>query len=217
VNRAAAAAASVLLGLAVAACDGLLATTPTATPGTGTNAPASATATAQPPTSFGPPPSPTPPDDASPITVDPELLAFLPESIDGAPFQEDLDVASEALLDPALPNIASGVDAAVAVDAGNINLVTAWVVRLRPGKFGEEAYRQWRDSYDEGACSAAGGVVGSANVDIADRDAWITTCVAALRTYHVWLEDEGVLVSAFSIGEGKFGEKLMENLRIPAS
>jgi hypothetical protein len=39
--------------------------------------------------------------------------------------------------------------------------------------------------------------------------------VAALRTYHVWLKERDVLVSASSIGEGRFGEKLMSTLRVP--
>jgi hypothetical protein len=167
------------------------------------------------PGSFGPPPSPSQPDDATPVALEPELLAFLPESIDGIPVVEDLDVAAEALLDPALARIATGVDAAVAVDTGTGNLVTAWVVRLRPDAFGDEAYRQWRDSYDEGACAAAGGVVGRAQAELGGRNTYVTSCVAALRTYHVWLEEQSVLVSASSIGEGRFGEKLMSTLRVP--
>ena len=164
--------------------------------------------------SFGPPP--TLPGDSTPIAIDPTLLAFLPAAIDTTPVQEDLDVATDALLDPALPMIATGLDAAVAVDTGTSNLVTAWVVRLRPGAFGDEAYRQWRDSYDDGACNAAGGIRGRAQAELGGRDTYVTSCVAALRTYHVWLKDEGVLISASSIGDGRFGEKLMTTLRVPS-
>ena len=166
--------------------------------------------------SLGPPPSPSAPDDATPIAIESELLGFLPESIDGIPVTEDLDVAAEALADPAIARIATGVDAAVAVDTGPGNLVTAWVVRLRPDAFGDEVYRQWRDSYDEGACAAAGGVLGRAQAELGGRNTYVTSCVAALRTYHVWLEDEDVLISASSIGDGRFGEKLMSTLRLPA-
>ena len=202
---------AVLASLMVLACD---ATRPSVPPG-GSQAAASQVAPVGPPSSFGLSPSPSPPDAATPITLEPGLLAYLPVSIEGTPVNEDLDVASEALLDPALPAIASGLDTAVAVDTGSGNLVTAWVVRLRPAQFGEEAWRQWRDSYDEGACSAAGGVVGNAQAEIDGRDTFITTCAEALRTYHVWLEEENVLVSASSIGDGRFGEKLMDSLRIP--
>lgn len=164
--------------------------------------------------SLGPPPSESP-DDSTPITLDQGLLAILPATIDSTPVQEDLDVATEALQDAALPKIATSVETAVAVDTGTGNLVTAWIVRLKPGAFGDEIYRQWRDSYDEGACNAAGGVVGRAQADLGGRDTYVTSCVAALRTYHVWLEDQGILISASSIGEGRFGEKLMTTLRVP--
>jgi hypothetical protein len=174
------------------------------------------TATVEPPTSFGPPPSPTPPDDATPIELDATLLGYLPESVAGIDVVEDVDEAAKALSDPTLPRIASAVDAAVAVDTGNGNLVFAWIVRLRAGVFTEADYRQWRDSYDDGACAGSGGVVGHAEATIAGRQTFITSCVASLRTYHVWLKDEDILVSASSIGDGAFGEKLLEGLRVPS-
>lgn len=205
--------ASLVLPVAIlAACSGDTGSSPTPGPiSTG----AGATATIQPPTSFGPPPSPTPPDDSSPIVLDASLLAYLPESVADIAVTEDADEAATALSDPALPRIASAVDGAVAVDAGNGNLVYAWIVRLRPDVFTDGDYRQWRDSYDEGAC-AAGGVVGHAEATIGGRQVFVTSCVAGLRTYHVWLKGQDVLISASSIGQGAFGEKLLEGLRVPA-
>lgn len=176
---------------------------------------ASERSTGAPIASFGPPPSPTPPDEATPIAIEPALLGFLPAAVGELPVTEDLDVAAEALFDPAISRIATGVDAAVAVDAGTGNLVTAWVVRLRPGAFGEEIYRQWRESYDEGACQAGGGIKGLAQAELGGRNTYVTSCVTALRTYHVWLEEQNVLISASSIGEGRFGEILMSTLRVP--
>jgi hypothetical protein len=167
-----------------------------------------------PPFTVGPPPSPTPPDDTTPMTIDPTLLAVLPESIDGVPVQEDIDEAAIALNDPALSRIASALDAAVAVSGDD--LVLAWVVRLRPDRFTADTYRQWRDSYDEGACTAAGGVVGHAEAEIGGRTTFVTSCAAGLHTYHVWLEEEDILISASSLGEDRFGEKLMAGLRVPA-
>jgi hypothetical protein len=164
--------------------------------------------------SFGPPATESP-DDSTPITIDSSLLAYLPTAIDATPVNEDLDVATDALSDPTLPKIASAVDTAVGVDTGTGNLVTAWVVKLRPGAFGDEVYRQWRDSYDEGACNAAGGIVGRAEATLGGRNTYVTSCVTALRTYHVWLQDQGILVSASSIGDGRYGEKLMSTLRVP--
>jgi len=200
-----------LAAVLIAACSSDLAGSPT--PGSSV---AGVIATAQPPASFGPPPSPSPPDDTSPLVLDGALLAYLPAAVEGIPVSEDLDIASEALSDPTLSRIATAVDAAVAVDAANGNLVSAWVVRLRRDAFADADYRQWRDAYDEGACAAAGGVVGRAEATIAERNAYVTSCAAGLHTYHVWLQDEGILISASSIGEGRFGEHLLEGLRVPA-
>ena len=188
---------------------------PTTGPTTGPTGGVGATATAEPPPSFGPPPSPTP-DDAAPVVLDSSLLQLLPESIGTTPVEEDVDAAAEALSNPALDQIATGVDAAVAVDLGNGNLVYAVVVRVKPAAFGEEIYRQWRDSYDEGACTASGGVVGHAEAEIGGRKTYVTSCVEGMHTYHLWLQDQDVLISASSIGDGRFGEQLLAGLRVPA-
>lgn len=188
--------------------------TPTPTPGPLGTGPA--TTSPGPPASFGPPPSPTARDESSPIALDPTVLAYLPASIGGFAVTEDADEASTALNDPVLPRIATGVDAAVAVDTGGGNLVYGWIVRLRPAVFNDGDYRQWRDSYDEGACAAAGGIVGRAEATIAGRQAYVTSCVAGLHTYHVWLKEQDILISASSIGEARFGEQLLQGLRVPA-
>jgi hypothetical protein len=214
VNRASV-AATLVVGLLVGACD-------TAVPSGGTQPPdapsstASAGATSQPVGTFGPPSSPTStPDDTTGVVLDPTVLEILPESIDGIPVEEDADEAANLFGTLDLGELAEAADAAVAVDTGSGNLVVAWVVRLRDGAMNAEAFRQWRDSYDEGACNAAGGIVGNAEAEIGGRNTYITTCVAALRTYHVWLEEQNMLVSASSIGEDRFGEKLVAGLRLP--
>jgi hypothetical protein len=217
VNRASVPVLRALAGLALAAALGacqndLVGSQP---PGPASSA-AGATATAGPPGSFGPPPSPTPPDDTTPLTLDGALLAYLPAAVAGIPVTEDLDVAADALSNATLPRIATAVDAAVAVDTASGNLVSALVLRLRPAAFTDADYRQWRDSYDDGACAAAGGVVGRAEATIAGRQAYVTSCVAGLHTYHVWLKELGILISASSIGDGRFGEKLLEGLRVPS-
>lgn len=208
------AALTASFAVALAACSPtLLSATPT--PGPGSTMGSGFSASIEPPTSFGPPPSPTL-DNASPVVVDGTLLGILPESVDGIAVTESIDEAALALNDPTLGRVASAVDAAVAVDAGNGNLVYAWIVRLRPDAFSDSAYRQWRDSYDEGACAAAGGVVGRAEAQIGGRQTFVTSCVAGLHTYHVWLNDQNILISASALGEGRFGEKLLAGLRVPA-
>jgi len=209
-------AIALAFGLGVAIAARSTAPTPRSTSGSGSTAGPGTAATIQPPTSFGPPPSPTPPDDATALVIDTTLQNLLPEKVDGFAATEDVDEAAKALNDPTLARIASAVDAAVAVDTAGGNLVYAWIVRLRQSRFGEDAYRQWRDSYDEGACAAAGGVVGRAEARIGGRRTFVTSCTAGLRTYHVWLQDQNLLISASSVGAGRFGEKLLEGLRVPA-
>ena len=165
---------------------------------------------------FGPPPSPTPPDETSPVVLDRTVLAFLPETVVGVTVAESVDEATQALADPSLQTIASALDAGVAADAGSGNLVYAWVVRLRPGAFGDEVYRQWRDSYDQGACGGEPSIIGRAQATLDARTVYITSCTQGLRTYHVWLKEQGVLISASAIGDGNFGEQLMDNLRVPS-
>jgi len=163
--------------------------------------------------SVGPPASASPPDDATGVVLDPTVLDVLPASVDGVPVQEDADEAAKLLTTLDLGRLAEAADAGVAVNGSN--LVVAWAVRLREDAFGDAAFQQWRDSYDLGACSAAGGVVGRAQAELGGRNTYVTSCVAALRTYHVWLEDRNLLISASSVGEGRFGEKLMSTLEVP--
>ena len=186
-----------------------------------TDAPRSATSGGSTPSpepvfTLGPPPSPTQPDVTTPLVLDPTVLAFLPETVNGVLVTESTDEATQALADAALPRIASAMDAGIAVDSGNANLVAAWVVRLRPDKFTEATYQLFRDAYDEGRCQAAGGVEGRAQATIDGRTVYITTCIQGLRTYHLWLQDAGILIAAWSVGEARFGEVLMDNLRVPA-
>jgi hypothetical protein len=148
--------------------------------------------------------------------MDDTLLEILPDSIGGFEITEAPDEAAIALNDPAVSRIASAVDVGVAVDVATGNLVTAHVVRLRPDAMTDSVFRQWRDSYDEGACAAAGSVGGHAQATIDERTVFITNCTAGLLTYHLWLPDDDLLISASAIGDAHFGEQLMDNLRVPA-
>jgi hypothetical protein len=208
----AAAALALVACLLLAACS---TPAPTTTPLANATGPAP-TDTAVPLTSLGPPPSPTEPDDSTPLTLDPSLLAVLPATVDAIKVTEDPDAAAEALGNDSLPAIATALDAAVAVDVANGNLVYALVVRIRPAAFGDEAFRQWRDSYDQGACAAGGGVIGNAEATLGGRQTFITSCVGGMHTYHVFLKDQGIVISASAIGTGRFGEVLVTNLRVPS-
>ena len=169
-------------------------------------------------TSRSPSPSPSavasvPASNATGVVVDAALLAVLPATVDGVAIVESADGEAEALSDPTLGEVAVAIAAGLAIDAASGEFVYAVVVRLRDGAMSDERFRDWRDSFDEGACSQAGGVVGHAEAEIAGRTVYIGSCVGGVLTYHVWLREPGLLVSASAVGERRLGERLVAGLR----
>lgn len=159
-------------------------------------------------------PSETPPP-TSGVVVDARLLDILPATVDGLAVTENPDGETASLTDPELETVASSIAAGLAVDPPTGEFVYATVVRLLPGAMNGNVFRDWRDSYDEGACSQANGVAGNAEAQIDGRTVYIATCTGGVRTYHVWLEPQGILVSASAVGDRRLGEILMNSLRVP--
>jgi hypothetical protein len=196
----------VVVGL-VAACGS---TQPTATPASPTTGPTDAPAATATPT-------PASSGAASPAVSggaveDPSLLAILPATVDGV----DVTIEHEAFQDAVSsdPGFAQNVRrAAFGVAVSGTDLVSGVVAELVPDTFSDAFFRDWRDTYDAGACSQAGGVTGNAETQIGDRTVYIGTCAGGLRTYHAWLPERGAIVSAFSLGDKRLGEALMEGLR----
>jgi hypothetical protein len=157
----------------------------------------------------------TPPSASSDgaVAIDATLLEVLPAAVDGIAFAESADGEAEALGDPALAAVGERFAAALAIDAASGEFAYAVVVALHPGVMTDELFRDWRDSYDEGACSQAGGVVGRAEAQIGGRTVHIGSCAGGVRTYHVWLREPALLVSASAVGERRLGERLVEGLR----
>ncbi len=175
---------------------------PTIAPATSPEAPA----VTQPPAA-----SPIAPTPAGAVVEDPTLLAVLPADVAGVPVTHEALAFTEAATDPAFAGNVEAAAFAVAVDGAD--LASAVVARLNPGVYSEAFFRDWRDTYDEGACGQAGGVVGNAETQLGEQAVYIGTCAEGLRTYHAWLADRGVVVSAFSLGDRRFGELLMAGLR----
>lgn len=148
---------------------------------------------------------------ASRAVEDPTLIAVLPADIDGNLVMLESQAFSEAITDA---SFATNIKTAAfgIVVAGN-DLASAVVAKPLDGVFSDAWFRDWRDSYNEGACAQSGGVARNAEAELGGRTVYIGTCAGGLRTYHAWIEDRGLLVSAFSIGEGQFGEQLMAGLR----
>jgi hypothetical protein len=148
---------------------------------------------------------------AGAVIEDPSLLAVLPPDVGGIKVAHEPAAFADAAGDKAFASNVQSAAFAVAVDGEN--LASAVVARLNPETYTETFFREWRDSYNDGACGQSGGLVGNAETRIGDQAVFIGSCAGGLRTYHAWVESRGVIVSAFSLGDRKLGELLMEGLR----
>ncbi len=204
--RAALAAVLVTVSLGLAACGG--GATPAASAGS------SPGATALAPGSLGPPASAAP--GATPLVpIDPSLLALLPTSVGGQSVLESSEGDADASTNASLALIAQSAVGALAIDPGSGDFVLAFVVRLKPGSLDDAGFRSWRDNYDLGVCGG-NGVSGHAESSIGGRSVFVATCGGndGLHTYHAWIADQNLLISASSGGTRGFGELLFGSLRL---
>jgi hypothetical protein len=165
------------------------------------------------PGSLGPPASLSP--GATPLVrIDRSLLAVLPATVDGHSVLESSEGDADASTNSSLARIADSAVGALAIDPGPGDFVLALVVRLKPDVLDDAGFRNWRDNYDAGACSATG-VSGHAQSQIGGRTVYVATCGgnAPIHTYHTWIAASGLLISAASGGSRDLGELLFESLR----
>ena len=147
------------------------------------------------------------------VRIDPSLLAVLPSDVGGLAVVEDPQTES---LDASDPSHAADLDAiarAIVASPSTSDLGVASVVRLKPGVYSDAYYRSWRETFDEGVCSQAGGVAGSAETTIAGRQSFVGHCSGGVLTYHVYLADRGLIVSVMSLGDQRLGEQLVAGIR----
>jgi hypothetical protein len=145
------------------------------------------------------------------VVRDDSLLAILPATVAGQPVIVEEDSFAEAVKDRAFASNVSR--AAFAIATSPTDLASGVVAQLRPGVFGDRFFEDWRDTYNEGACAQAGGIVGNVESELGGRTVYITTCEGGIRVYHAWIPERTAIVSLFSIGTGRFGEELMGHLR----
>jgi hypothetical protein len=160
-----------------------------------------------------PQPGATATSSTAPVTVEPALLGVLPPDVNGFAIAESPEAETSAMESPDLSPVASGFAAGLVADPAGGDWAFAVVVALRPGVMSDAAFRNWRDSYDEGACAQAGGVVGHAEAQIGGRTTYISSCSGGLHTYHVWLRTRDRIVSVSAVGERRFGETLVAGIR----
>ena len=216
------AAAVLLIAAGCGSADVPAPTTPAATPTQETPSASAATPT-QAASALSATPSPSPGVSAatSPglpssipgvdVVMDPALLEVLPATIETAKVELEPESFGEAVRDR---SFVANVDAAAfAIVMDGEDWATGVVAHLRPDVYSEALFRDWRDSYDEGACGQAGGVAARAQITLGDRPAYLSTCTGGLRVYHAYVPEREVIVSLFSLGERRFGEQLVAGLR----
>jgi hypothetical protein len=198
-------ALAAMLALSVAACDSGSATPSAAAPTIAPTAEVPATPAGS------PTPQPTPLPSGAAVALDASLLGILPATIAGATVTSEADSFAQAIKDPTF--IANVDRAAFAVVVNGNDLASGVVAHLRPSVYSAAFWKDWRETYDSGACGQAGGVLARASSTIGGREIFVTTCAGGLRVYQVWLSGPGVVVSLFSVGDRKFGEQLMAGLK----
>jgi len=181
--------------------------------GCGSVAPSPAPPSATPARATATPASPTPAASTSAVVVDRSLLSVLPADVSGFAVTESPEAEASASQSSDLAPVATAFAAGLAADPAGGNWAFGVVVALRPGVMTDAAFRAWRDSYDVGACSQAGGVVGHAEAELGGRIVFITACGGGVHTYHVWLQARQRLVSVSAVGERRFGELLVKGIR----
>jgi hypothetical protein len=172
-----------------------------------------------------PPPTPSPTTTPAPaptasgtaaVAVDPSLLDLVPDTIAGVPVQADeataADIAREGSIAPFVSALAVASAFGPPATEALPDYVVVTVARIKPGLFGDLFFRGWRDTFDAAVCEQAGGVDGHAEAEIGGRQTFIGTCAGGVHTYHVHIPDHDVIVSLQAVGDGRFGERVVEGL-----
>jgi hypothetical protein len=184
-----------------------------AAPGSVRPSPRPATAASSPVSSASPSASPSgaasaPGSPAPSIVVDPSLVEILPAALAGLDRQVDSTVDAEAFADPGLARIASAAASALYVDPATGDFAYVTIIRLREPAIDETSFRAYRDSFDKGACSQAGGVTGNAEAELGGRTTYIGACRGGVFTYHAFLAADRSILSISSAGPKRLGEQL---------
>jgi hypothetical protein len=182
---------------------------------TGSLAPAATAEGPSNPASSAAPPSASVPVGAV-TQVDQGLLAFLPAEVDGVPLTFDPDTSATLAADTSVAVDAAAIAVGLAVVPGasaSEDLAIVNVVRLRDPSHDDAWFRDWRDTYDQGACGQAGGVTGNAEATLGGAKVYIGSCAGGVLTYHTRIERVGLVVSVTALGSRRLGEKLMAGLQ----
>jgi hypothetical protein len=148
---------------------------------------------------------------AAGVVRDDSLLALLPPDVAGTPVTVEEASFRDATSDPGF--VDNVERAAFFVVASADDLASGVVAVPRSATFGDAAFTDWRETYAEGVCAQAGGVATNAETTLDGRTVWITTCVGGLTIYQALVEERDAIVSLFSLGDARYGERLIGDLR----
>jgi hypothetical protein len=155
----------------------------------------------------------------SAVQIDSSLLSFLPITGNGLIQTVDPETTAQIAEDPALRANASALMIATYLPAPTSasapppeDFAVVSVIRLREPGADEAWYRDWRDSYDAGACEPAGGVSRNSQTDIGTHTVYIGACAGGSFTYHTRISEGAIVISINSIGPANLGRTVMERL-----
>ncbi len=166
--------------------------------------------------SSGPDPASPPSTGLATAVADPDLFEVLPETSDIFSLTYDpittATIASDPALDPAVDSIATGLYRLrnAAPDAPDFAIVN--VVHLRDPSLEDDWFRSWRETYDEGACGQAGGVIRRAETPVGALTVHVGSCEGGAFTYHARLNEGNVILSMTSVGPARIGQAVAERL-----
>jgi hypothetical protein len=145
------------------------------------------------------------------LRIDPTLLGSLPAQVGGNSIVEDAGAEAQDLDNSDLPTSFVGMAEGGIGEISDANWLRVSIGRLSTQAQTDDFYTNWRDQYDEGACSQADGVASVQLESIADWSVDVATCKGGVIAYTVRISDS-LLVSAQDLGPRRLGRQLIEAL-----
>ncbi len=99
------------------------------------------------------------------------------------------------------------------LDPNRAETVFVIAMHARQGALADQRFGDWRETYGQGACEDAGGVVGSAESTIGERQVFVVRCVEGEIVYYVPLADCGELLTIDAVSTRDLGRTLVEHIQ----
>lgn len=211
-RRSAVVVAPVAFALLVSACGLDPSPSPTSPPPPSAASPSAATRSSPAPTGAATPSSSSGASLPAAASDSSLIAAVLGPEQPGLTFAYDAETTGRVATDPGLVRDATALGIGLYTVTGQdpvADYAIVSVLRLRdPGTANDEWFRTYRDSYDESACAAAGGVARHAQSEMGSHTVFIGSCAGGAFTYHLRTKTDDLVVSITGVGPGRLGERL---------